>query len=56
MREAGIDVPIVAEAADMTTSELEDRLFGRTPFDLSELVKVGGFLRIPAYKFLEVAA
>lgn len=54
--EAGSDVHSVAQAADITTSELEDRLRGRVDFQLDELVRVGGFLRIPVSQFLEEAA
>lgn len=54
--EAGYDVHTVAQAADITPVELDDRLHGRAEFKLDELVRVGGFLRIPATRFLEVAA
>lgn len=54
--EAGSDVASVAQAADITTSELEDRLSGRVDFQLDELVHVGGFLRIPFSLLLEEAA
>lgn len=56
IREAGVDASSVARAADITTSDLEERLHGRVDFQLDELVRVGGFLRIPATRFLEVAA
>ena len=56
MREAGSDVHSVAQAADITTAQLEDRLNGRVDFQLDELVRVGGFLRTPATRFMEVAA
>ena len=56
IREAGYDAPSVAQAADITTSELEDRLTGRVDFQLDELVHVGGFLRIPFARFFEEAA
>lgn len=56
IREAGSDVLSVAQAADITIPELEDRLSGRVDFQLDELVRVGGFLRIPATRFMEVAA
>lgn len=55
IREAGADVRIVARAADITTSELEDRLSGRVEFQLGELADVGGFLRIPVTRFMEAA-
>lgn len=54
--EAGYDVHTVAQAADITAVEMDDRLQGRVDFQLDELVRVGGFLRIPANRFLEVAA
>lgn len=54
--EAGSDAISVAQAADITTSELEDRLNGRVEFQPDELVRVGGFLRIPATRLMEVAA
>ncbi len=56
LSEAGSDVHSVAQAADITTSQMEDRLNGRVPFQLDELVRVGGFLHVPAYRFMEVAA
>ncbi|MGN7978249.1 hypothetical protein ACTJJ4_11810 [Microbacterium sp. 22195] len=56
IREAGSDVHSVAQAADITTAELEERLEGRAPFLLGELVRVGGFLRVPVTRFVEVAA
>ena len=56
IRESGFDVPSVAKAADITTTDMEDRLAGRAPFMLGELVSVGGFLRLPVSQFLEVAA
>ena len=55
IREAGADVRIVAEAADITVAELEDRLSGRVEFQLSEICGVGGFLRIPVSRFMEAA-
>lgn len=54
--EAGSDVHTVAQAADITTSEMEDRLSGRTDFQIDELVHVGGFLRIPVSRLIEEAA
>lgn len=54
--EASLDVHSVAQAADITTSDMEDRLNGRVPFMLSELVDVGGFLRIPVSRFMKEAA
>lgn len=54
--EAGFDLNTVAQAADITTPELEDRLSGRVDFQLDELVRVGGFLRTPVTRFMEEAA
>ncbi|WP_404474767.1 hypothetical protein [Microbacterium aerolatum] len=54
--EAGSDVTNVAQAADITIPELEDRLSGRVEFQPDELVRVGGFLRIPATEFIKEAA
>ena len=56
IREAGCDVQSVAQAADITTIELSARLQGRVEFRPDELVRVGGFLRIPAERFMEEAA
>lgn len=56
MSEAGSDVLSVSQAADITTSQLEERLSGRIDFQLDELVRVGGFLHIPATYFMEEAA
>lgn len=56
INEAGSDVTSVAQAADITTVELEDRLKGRVDFQPDELVRVGGFLRIPATRFIKEAA
>lgn len=56
VRAAGLDARSVAQAADMTTSEMEDRLYGRVDFQLDEVVRVGGFLRVPLTELLEVAA
>lgn len=54
--EAGSDVQIVAQAADITTPDLEDRLNGRADFQIDELVRVGGFLHVPVSHFIEEAA
>lgn len=53
---AGLPVPVVAQAADITTLQLTDRLTGRVEFQYDELVRVGGFLRLPDHRFLEEAA
>ena len=54
--EAGSDVHSVAQAADITTPELQDRLSGRSEFQPDELVRVGGFLRIPTSRLIKEAA
>ena len=54
--EAGSDAASVAQAADITTSQLEDRLMGRVEFQMDELVRVGGFLHVPATRFFKEAA
>lgn len=54
--EAGSDVASVAQAADITTSGLNDRLNGRVEFQPDELVRVGGFLHVPATRFMKEAA
>ncbi|WP_300345201.1 hypothetical protein [Nesterenkonia sp.] len=56
IREAGSDAHSVAEAADITDLEMVDRLNGRADFTLEELVRVGGFLRIPAPDLIKEAA
>lgn len=56
IRDAGVDATTVAQAADITTHDLNDRLTGRVDFQIDELVRVGGFLRIPATRFMEVTA
>lgn len=56
IREAGVDAASVARAADITTTEMEDRLNARVDFQIDELVRVGGFLRVPVTRFVEVAA
>lgn len=56
IREAGSDVSSVAQAVDIATSDLEDRLSGRVDFEISELVRVGGFLRVPTPWFFGEAA
>lgn len=50
---SGADLSTIAQAADMTTDELTERLQGRVEFELPALVAVGGFLRVPAQRYLE---
>lgn len=54
--DAGLNVPSVAHAADITTDALTDRLNGVVEFEMHLLVRVGGVLRVPATDLLEVAA
>lgn len=54
--EAGSDVHSVAQAADITISDLNDRLSGRVEFMVDELVHVGGFLHVPVTRFIKEAA
>ncbi|MGO3650463.1 hypothetical protein [Agrococcus casei] len=56
MSEAGVDAHSVAQAADITSSDLNERLSGRSAFQVDELVRVGGFLRIPTTHFIKEAA
>lgn len=56
IREAGHNDHSVAQAADITTLELSERLAGRAEFQPDELVRVGGFLRIPVSRFIKEAA
>ena len=46
MTRTGANAASVAQAADITSAELEDRLAHRKEFTLLELMGVGGFLRI----------
>ena len=46
MTRTGVNPTSVARAADISTPELEDRLAHRKDFSISELLGVGGFLRI----------
>lgn len=53
---AGFPISVVAEAADLTSAELQARLDGVAEFNTAELVMVGGFLRIRPSSFMGVAA
>jgi hypothetical protein len=46
MTRTGVDPTSVARAADISAAELEERLAHRKDFSISELLGVGGFLRI----------
>lgn len=48
----GTDVPTLAEATGIPAADLTSALAGRTEFMMSELLNVGGFLRVPAHTFL----
>lgn len=52
----GVASAAIAEATDMNLSDLESRLSAETPFTISELVRVGGFLCVPADLLMEGAA
>ncbi|RLK47653.1 hypothetical protein [Microbacterium telephonicum] len=43
----------VAQAADMREEDLNARLHGHASFTVNDLVRVGGFLRLPAAQFME---
>jgi hypothetical protein len=51
--DAGTTADIVAQAADIPSATLQDRLAGRSEFTYGELSDVGGFLRLPTEAFLE---
>ena len=50
---SGLTPESVAQATDLTISELHERLNGESPFMFRELVMVGGFLRFPTPQFFE---
>ena len=52
---AGVSTSVVAQAADLTVPALEARLVGDVEFNVTDLVKVGGFLRIRPQQFLGAA-
>lgn len=56
IEDKGASLESVAQAADITVPELQDRLSGDVPFGVSELDGVGGFLHVEAALFLEGAA
>lgn len=53
---AGVPVDVVAQAADLSVPEMNARLSGAADFTSTDLVKVGGFLRIRESVFMEAAA
>jgi hypothetical protein len=52
---AGVTPEILASATDTDVSETRALLDGDRPATLTDLVRVGGFLRIPVGHFLEGA-
>jgi len=46
IRGNGVDIAVVARAADMRPSALNARLEGRGAFTFEQLVAVGGFLHV----------
>lgn len=55
IRQANVSVEMVAQAADLPQHELEQRLTGAVPIEISVLEKVGGFLRVDPNTFLQGA-
>lgn len=56
MTATGADGNKVAQAADMTITDLNARLNGVDEFTVAELVLVGGFLRLTTQELLTEAA
>jgi len=56
MTATGADGHKVAEAADMTLTDLNARLDGVDEFTVAELVHVGGFLALPIHDLFTEAA
>ena len=50
---SGTSVATVAEATDFTVADLNQRLEGRSPFTVRDLVSIGGFLHFKPSRFLE---
>jgi hypothetical protein len=48
----GTDVPALSKATGIPAADLHSALHGRTEFQMSDLLNVGGFLRVPAESFL----
>lgn len=55
IEDSGATKESVAQAADLSVTDLELRLQGVIPFELSVLAEVGGFLHVEASRFLEGA-
>lgn len=53
---SGADIATVAQAADIATPDLIDRLEARVEFEIPVLVDIGGFLRVPTTELLGGAA
>lgn len=49
----GINPSTIAQATHLDEQEIRDRLEGVTSFTISELVQVGGLLRVPPAALLE---
>lgn len=56
MRERGVDVSTLADAADIGEPVLRERLQGESDFTWPELATVGGVLRIHPAQFMAGAA
>lgn len=52
---SGVPIPKLAQAADIPSDVLDARLGGRDELTISDLVNVGGFLRVKPTSFLEGA-
>lgn len=48
-----VDAATLAQATGLRHPEMNDRLNGRKSFTVSELVQVGGLLRVPAGELME---
>lgn len=56
IRSTGNTTESVAEATDIDMSAMESRLTAETPFTFAEIVRVGGFLHVPAHVLAEGVA
>jgi hypothetical protein len=56
IRDANVSTEMVAQAADLSEHDLEQRLNGAIPIEVSTLVKVGGFLHVPTTELLRGVA
>ena len=53
MVSANIDAETISKATDLPVADLNAHLAGVSPFMVGDLVKVGGFLRIPVSELAE---